>query len=89
MLSEERRSHLAHIITNGLWQEDLVDYSNDDLALRAAKKGVQKFVDEFQEIDVKVHQTLKSLKRNVVEGSNEWDVLYAKYFEEELQRRGV
>jgi uncharacterized protein len=88
MLSEERQSHFAHIIVDGIWNDDLVEYTDEDAAMRFAKKGVVSFVQEYKEIDEKVCNTVRSLKRNVPEGSTEWDVLYAKYFEEELQRRG-
>jgi uncharacterized protein len=88
MISEDRQSHLARIIVDGIWNDDLVDYEDDDKALRMAKKGVAKFVEEFQVIDQKVRTSLQTLKRNVTEGSTEWDVLYAKYFEAELNRLG-
>jgi len=88
MLSEERQNHFAHVIVNVLYDDDLVEYSDDDSAVRMAKKGIAKFVQELKEVDQKVRTSLQTLKRNVTEGSTEWDVLYQKYFEEELQRRG-
>ena len=33
ILSEERVSHLARLVVDGIWQEDLVDYVDDDAAL--------------------------------------------------------
>jgi uncharacterized protein len=63
--SEDRQSHWAHLITDAVYNDDLVDFSDDDMALRAAK-----------------------LKRGVVEGSPEWDILYKKYYEEERGKRG-
>lgn len=88
-LSEEMQSHLARVISDGIWNEDLVDYTDEDFAMRLAKKGLAKFVNEMSDIDKKARQTLTSLKRNVPEGSPEWDVLYNKYFEEEMKRRGI
>jgi len=89
ILSEEKQSHLARIITDGIWHADLCDYTDEDFALRLAKKGIAKFVNEMSEVGEKARQTLKSLKRDVPEGSTEWDVLYNKYFEEEMNRRGI
>ncbi len=88
MLSEDRVAHLARIVVDGIWNDDLVDYSDDDAALRAAKRGLSDFVKELADIDQAVKARVTSLKRGVPEGSPEWDVLYAKYFEEEMQRRG-
>ncbi len=87
-LSEERVSHLARVVVDGIWDDDLVDYVDDDAALRAAKRGLNLFVKEMEDVDQKATARVASLKRGVVEGSPEWDVLYQKYFEEELQRKG-
>lgn len=87
-LSEERISHLARLVVDGIWNDDLVDYTDDDAALRAAKKGLTDFMTELDDVDGKAKAKVASLKRGVIEGSPEWDVMYAKYFEEEMQRRG-
>ena len=89
IISEDRQSHLARILVDGIWNDDLVDYSDDDAALRLAKKGLAKFVAEGEEIDKQVRDKLVSLRRGVVEGSPEWDVLYGKYYDEEMVRRGT
>lgn len=88
ILSEERQTHFAHVLIDGLYHDDLVDYSDDDEALRAAKRAIMKFVAEEEQLDARVRQKLVSLKRGVVEGSPEWDTLYRKYYEEELNKRG-
>ncbi len=87
-VSEDRVSHLARIVVDGIWNDDLVDYSDDDAALRAAKKGLNEFIKEIRDVDQAAQAKVASLKRGVAEGSPEWDILYAKYFEEEMQRRG-
>lgn len=89
IVSEDRQSHLARLIVDGIWNDDLVEYSDEDAALRMAKKGLAKFVAESEEIDEFVRDKVLSLKRGVPEGSNEWDVLYSKYYEEEMVRRGT
>ena len=89
MISEERQSHFAYLITNGLWEEDLVNYTDDERAMKASKKSVRQFVLNLVGIDEKVQQKIKSLKRNVFEGSSEWEVLYSNYFKEEMIRQGL
>ncbi|MBX3022600.1 MAG: DUF507 family protein [Bdellovibrionales bacterium] len=88
ILSEDRLAHLARIVVDGIWNDDLVDYTDDDAALRAAKRGLSEFVKTVEDIDKAVQAKVASLKRGVVEGSPEWDVMYAKYFDEEMQKRG-
>lgn len=88
VLTPDRASHLAHLITDAVWNDDLVDFTDDDLAMRLAKSALGQFLKEEQEIDSAARAKVASLKRNVVEGSPEWDVMYRKYYEEETQRRG-
>ncbi len=88
ILSEERQIHWAKLITDKVWGDDIVDFSDDDEALRAARKALVAFVKEDAEIDTKAKEKVASLKRNVMEGSTEWDILYKKYYEEERNRRG-
>lgn len=88
IISEDRQSHLAHRLTDSIWNDDLVDYTDEDLALRVAKKAIAEFVKEDMDIDQKARDKVASLKRGVVEGSPEWDILYRKYYEEERSKRG-
>ena len=87
ILSEDRQMHWAHLVTDAVWNDDLVDFTDEDLALRLAKQAVIEFVKEETQIDSHARQKVSSLKRGVIEGSPEWDVMYRKYYEEERQRR--
>jgi len=89
ILSEDRVGHLARLVVDGIWNDDLVDYVDDDAALRAAKRGLNEFVKVVEEVDKTVVAKVASLKRGVPEGSPEWDIMYGKYFEEEMKRRGA
>lgn len=88
ILSEDRQTHWAHLLTDFVYNEDLVDFNDDDQAIRAAKRAVIEFVKEEADLDQKARTKVTSLKRGVVEGSPEWDILYRKYYEEERNRRG-
>ncbi|MFN8945741.1 MAG: DUF507 family protein [Pseudobdellovibrionaceae bacterium] len=88
MISEDRQSHLAHLVTNALWNDDMVDYSNDDLALKLTKKAISNFVQDDIDIDQRARAKVQTLKRGVMEGSPEWDILYRRYYEEERVKRG-
>lgn len=87
MLSEDRKSHFARLLCDTLYHDDLVDFSDDSAAYVAARNGIDSFLNEIEEIDGFVRSKVQSLKRGVVEGSPEWDTLYKKYYEEEIQRR--
>jgi hypothetical protein len=88
ILSEDRQSHWAHLITDAIYNDDLADFTDDDQVLRATKRAIAEFVKEDEDIDAKARAKVASLKRGVIEGSPEWDILYRKYAEEERGRRG-
>ena len=86
-LSENRISHLAHLIIDGLWKEDLADFSNEARALAETKNVLKEFFHREDRLDEVVRQKIQSLARPIPPGSREWDVLYRKYLEEELKKQ--
>ncbi len=87
ILSDDRKSHFAHLLCDVLYDDDLADFSDDAAALRLAKDGIENFLKEFEAVDEMVRKKILSLKRGVVEGSPEWDTMYRKYYEEEIKRK--
>lgn len=87
-LSEDRISHVSHLVLDMLVRNRNVDpIQPEEKLLREIKHtiaGELKFEDEADEA---ARRTIQSLSRKVPEGSREWDVLYRKYFEEEINRR--
>ena len=85
-LSEDRISHLSHLICNQLYQNDWADYEKDDEVLRLIKKTMTQYLKLDDQIDDEVRRKITSLKKGVAEGSREWEILYKKYYEEEAQK---
>ncbi|MBX9766143.1 MAG: DUF507 family protein [Bdellovibrionales bacterium] len=87
-ISEERQLQFAKVVIDGVWNDDLTDYSDDDQALVLARRAIAKFVQAEVDVDQSVRDKIQSLKRGVNEGTPEWDVLFKKYYEEEVKKRG-
>lgn len=87
-LSDDRISHLAHIINDAVWKDDLVDYTDDNKVLSETKRVLTEFLKVEDDADTAARDKIRSLSRDVPEGSREWDVLYKNYFEEELRKKG-
>ncbi len=85
-LTESRISHLAHLIIDGVWKNDLADFTNEACALAETKRVLEEFFGGEDRLDDIVRQKIQSLSRRVAPGSREWDVLYRKYYEEELRK---
>lgn len=87
MLSEDKISHLSHVILLAVKKNPLVETKSDDARmLKEIKRVLAGELAQEQEIDRKVRAKLGSYSRGIVEGSPEWDVLYRKTFEEESRR---
>lgn len=87
-LTEERTLFLARESLNKLRTEGLAEISNYALALRKARELIAQFSGQGDAIDAIVRRKIGSIKRGIVEGSNEWSVLYRRYRDEELRKRG-
>ena len=86
-LSRERVLNISHLILGYLDRDDGVEYFDEPQEIR--QTIVKIIMDEMRNdeaIDALVRRKLESQKRVIVEGSDEWDVLYRKYFEEEVAK---
>lgn len=89
MLSDDKISHLSHILLRGLISQGLVKPVEDEAAARREIKRTVVFELKLgEEIDQTVRRKLQSLSKKLVEGSPEWEVLYRKYFREEEIKKG-
>jgi hypothetical protein len=86
-LSDDKINHLSHVVVNSLAQWDMVDFAREPNEVRlGVKEGIIAGLRTIERLEEKVRRMLQSYSRKIVEGSREWDVMYAKYFEEELQK---
>lgn len=87
-LSEDRISHISHLVLDMLMQNRNVDaLQPEERVLREIKRTITAELTFDDEADSAARRTIQSLSRRVPEGSREWEVLYQKYREEELRRR--
>ena len=88
MLTEDKVSHLSHVILTAIKQVPGVRLKrSDELVLKEIKKVLADELAQEQQIDRTVRTKLASYSRGLVEGSAEWDVLYRKTFEEETRKQ--
>ena len=86
-LSREKILRLSHLILDRLNHDEDVEFFTEPQELR--QEIVKLISDEMkadEAIDALVRRKIETQKRAIVEGSDEWDVLYRKYYEEEVAR---
>ena len=87
---DDKVNHLAHLVQQGLNKDDDVDMKGDGTALLAMIKQVLTTEAQQEEaIRELVKKRLASYKRNILEGTAEWDLLYQKTLTEMLTKKGL
>lgn len=86
-ISEDRISHLAHRIIDTLWKNDLADFPDERRSLQCVKDTLARYFETGDEIDAAVRTKLSSYHPPKTPGSREYDILYQKFYQEELTRR--
>ena len=87
-LSREKINHLSQILVRELQRLPGVTLQAPTNTIRL--EIVRAFHEALKleaAIDTAVRRTLTSYSRQIVEGSREWDVMYQKLYEEELDKR--
>jgi hypothetical protein len=88
MLTEDKTSHLSHVILSALKKATEVRLVGDEAkALREIKRVLADELAQEDAVDRIVRSKLASYSRPIVEGSSEWETLYRKTSEEELRKR--
>jgi hypothetical protein len=89
-LSREKILKLSHIVTDVLVASEDVEFIEDRATIRQSIVNiVTSLVKDEEQVDTQVRQKIASQKKEIIEGSEEWDVLYRRYYAEELRRMGI
>ncbi len=84
-MSDNRIAALARLVLRAIADEGEV--VSERTALTECKRVLAEHFQRDNRIDEFVRKKITSLSRRVVPGSTEWDVLYRRYFEEELRKQ--
>jgi len=89
MLSDDKVSHLSHVLLKGLKDRKLIELNDEEGKVRAEiKRTVTAELKVGEEIDSLVRKKLESFSKKLAEGSPEWEIMYKKFFREEEIKRG-
>jgi uncharacterized protein len=86
-LSREKVLVLSHLILDYINADDGIEYFVETQELRQEiLRLIEGEMKADEAIDALVRRKIETQKRTIVEGSDEWDVLYRKYYEEETAK---
>ncbi|MGA1875940.1 MAG: DUF507 family protein [bacterium] len=87
-LSREKVNHLSHVIIKAFTEEEGIRIlkPKNDIRLEIVRIINEELKFE-EEIDQEVKRKLSTFKRKLIEGSQEWEILYQKAYEEEMNKK--
>jgi hypothetical protein len=89
-ISDDKLNKLAHTVADTLAEINEVDFLEDRNTIRQeARKALTKLLLEEVKIDAAARQKIASQRRIIPEGSQEWDILYRKYYNDEVKKLGL
>ena len=86
-LSRDKVVRLSHLIFNEFNNDEEIEFFAEPSEIRQEIfKMISDEMKADEAIDALVRRKIETQKRTIVEGSDEWEVLYRKYYEEESAR---
>jgi hypothetical protein len=88
-LSDDKISHLTHVVLKDLLDKKAVTPLTEDSAIRREiKRVIVKELKLAESIDESIRKKLQSYSKKIPEGSPEWDLMYQRFFQEESAKKG-
>jgi len=89
-LSREKIIQLSHRLVGAIEELDEIEIFDEPNAIRQEiVKILNDLMHEEEKVDAVVRQKITSQKRSIPEGGGEWEILYRKYYNDEMRRLGI
>jgi uncharacterized protein len=88
-LSREKINFLSRQVLSALNKADQVEFLDDPNEIRLViVKSIEEEMKLYEDLDKKAIDKIRSQKKAIEEGSREWEILYRKYYNDELNKLG-
>ena len=89
-INPDKLNKLAHTVADTLADIDQVGFLEDRNTIRQeAKKALQTLLTDEALIDQAARLKIANQRKIIQEGSQEWEILYRKYYNDEVKRLGI
>ena len=89
-VSRDKVNKLAHTVADTLAEIPECDFLEDRNTIRQeARKALEKLLLDEVKIDAAARLKIASQRKIIAEGSQEWDILYRKYYNDEVKKLGI
>ncbi len=87
---EDRYNNLAHQILDRLWQNDLVEYNVAENTIKnVILTAMEVYVEGFEDIEEIVINKIQGMKRELIPGTDEYNIVFERLYREELKKKGM
>ncbi len=89
-LNPDKLNKLAHTVADTLAEIDQVGFLEDRNTIRQeARKALTALLNEEARIDTAARLKIANQRKIILEGSQEWEILYRKYYNDEVRKLGI
>jgi hypothetical protein len=89
-INRDKLNKLAHTVADTLAEIDQVGFLEDRNTIRQeARKALETLLDEEARIDQAARLKIANQRKIIMEGSQEWEILYRKYYNDEVRKLGI
>jgi len=87
---EDRFSNIAHLIMDYLYEEDYIHFIvNDNQVKNLIAESISAFIKGYDEADTLAYEKIKTYKRKLIPGTEDYDIVFHRLYEEELMKKGL
>lgn len=87
---EDRFSNIAHKIMDYLYEEDFIHFEvNDNQVKNIIANSISEFIKGYDEADTNAYEKIKNYKRKLIPGTEDYDIVFKRLYEEELVKKGL
>ena len=87
---EDRFSNIAHQIIDVLYEEDFIHFEvNDNQVKNLIQGAIDAFIKGYDDADSAAYEKIKNYKRKLIPGTEDYDLVYKRLYEEELAKKGL
>ena len=89
-MNRDKANKVAHVVADALADMGEVEFLVDRNTIRLEiRKILEELLNQEERIDQAARHKIENQKRTILEGSQEWDILYRKYYNEEVKKLGA
>jgi hypothetical protein len=89
-VSHDKMNVLARAVTEVLAAMEGVKLVKEKNTVRLeVRRLLEELLAQEKKIDLEARRKIESQKRTILEGSQEWDILYRKYYNEAVKKLGI